>query len=294
MPKVEWQGSVPGKTFLFGEYSVLAGGVAVILGTEPRFKLKVSSGEGSSLFREGSPAHNLYLSQRERLEGLLFEFENPYRAGGFGASGAEFILLTRFLQEGLGLSFLPAPEATVSSAARVLDLYFSFERAAKPSSGSDVLTQWLGGSILYQPRRRLEKFRWPFADLDFSIFSTEVKVATHEHLAGLDPGKAAGLAEAAQAVAGALTKDENDFCEALASWSVRLAEAGLTSRASLEHAHAFEREGARLARGCGAMGADTLIVIHDSDERARFRSLGTELGLRYQTGRDFLLESNQT
>lgn len=289
---MEWQGSVPGKTFLFGEYLVLAGGPAVVLGTGPRFTLRVARGEGPLPFRAGSPAHHLYLSQEDRLRGLRFEFENPYGAGGFGASGAEFLLLARFLEEKMGLSFLPAPESSIALAARVLDFYYSFERAARPSSGSDVLTQWLGTSITYQPRRVLEKFRWPFAALEFSIFSTGVKVETHAHVAALEPGGQPELGPAGERVLGTLRAgNEDEFIGALRAWRDTLARAGFALAETAAHVAAFEADGAILARGCGALGADTLLVFHRRDQTARLRARGADLGLRFQAGREHLTEA---
>lgn len=290
---MEWQGSVPGKTFLFGEYLVLAGGPAVVLGTKPCFELKAFSGTGLSPFRAGSPAQNLFDSQRECLAEYRFEFINPYAAGGFGASGAEFVLLARFLEEKLGLTFLPRPEASIPLAARVLDCYYSFEKASVRSSGSDVLTQWLESSILYQPRKLLRQFRWPFAGLDFSIFSTGVKVVTHDHLANLKPETIPGLTAAGHALLSSLETSEADFVIGMRAWSELLAKKGFTADESIAHARAFEKNGGLFARGCGAMGADTILVLHRAEAREGVRGFGAARGLRFQAGREHLTEGIQ-
>ena len=88
---------IPSKTFVLGEYSVLHGGPAILLASEPYFSLRLEEkNENKNPFHPLSPAGKLW-----ELEPLLktksYLFSDPHHGlGGFGASSAEFIAL--FLQ----------------------------------------------------------------------------------------------------------------------------------------------------------------------------------------------------
>jgi len=88
--------SVPGKTFLVGEYLALSGGPSLLVATEPRFVLRVKAvaprGRAAHPFAAASPAGR-YLSRVIR-DSEMFEFQDPHQgAGGLGASSAQFALL---------------------------------------------------------------------------------------------------------------------------------------------------------------------------------------------------------
>ncbi|MGE0633718.1 MAG: hypothetical protein AB7O96_14990, partial [Pseudobdellovibrionaceae bacterium] len=92
--------SIPGKTFLVGEYLALSGGAALIVCTEPRFKMKVKL-KGSEANSSGlvgihpqSPAGKFYSENQDVFSSFSLEFTDPYEGrGGFGASTAQFAML---------------------------------------------------------------------------------------------------------------------------------------------------------------------------------------------------------
>lgn len=287
-----WQGSVPGKTFLFGEYLALRGGLACVLATNPQFSLKVDLRETPSRdvpFFEGSPAYNLFQDHQEKLKAFSFEFSNPYGAGGFGASSAEFVLLAQFLNAQFNLRLLP--EKNLDLAVQVLDFYFSFEKSIKRSSGCDVLTQWMGTSILWnREQNQLNPFRWPFEGVRFTLFSTGVKVATHTHVSSLDALPEQELAKVAQQIhESILEKQSSDFIEGMKKWTEILRSNNLeidSTRALCDQIHSDPS--VLFSRGCGALGADVILVLHRNDFNPQ--SFAKTYGLRFQAGLNDLCE----
>lgn len=92
--------SIPGKTFLAGEYLALSGGKTLVMATSPRFKmsLSLSSVESASPFHIESPAGKLWQIHQALLRKYNIQFQDPYLRGGFGASSAQFALLWSCLQ----------------------------------------------------------------------------------------------------------------------------------------------------------------------------------------------------
>lgn len=96
--------SMPGKTFLAGEYLALSGGRTLVMSTNPKFKMTLRSAcqssqmESKNPFHQESPAGKLWLIHQELLKKYVIEFQDPYALGGFGASSAQFALLWASLQ----------------------------------------------------------------------------------------------------------------------------------------------------------------------------------------------------
>ncbi|WP_229776915.1 hypothetical protein, partial [Alicyclobacillus cellulosilyticus] len=81
--------SIPAKTFLLGEYAVLANGPALILTTSPCFKISMVAESSLSGIHPESPAGK-YWTNCKQAKGL--SFYDPYHGlGGMGASSAQFI-----------------------------------------------------------------------------------------------------------------------------------------------------------------------------------------------------------
>jgi mevalonate kinase len=127
--------SLPGKTFLVGEYLALMGGPSFVLATAPRFELKIRKkeeqtglisatvnhlGQTKSLsqasqldqlhemrkldeadwpFNEKSPAGLLLAAHRDLAQSYEFSFFDPHQGlGGLGASTAQFAAVWIFIQ----------------------------------------------------------------------------------------------------------------------------------------------------------------------------------------------------
>ncbi|AZZ36539.1 hypothetical protein CIK05_06960 [Bdellovibrio sp. qaytius] len=244
--------NVPGKTFLVGEYAVLAGGSCLGLGTNPSFSiLPVVNGQ---TFHPESPA-GLYLHKKS-IENFTHEFINPYGVGGFGASTAEFIF-----------SYYSNPHA-VKNLHEAFETYLGLftDRKEQKPSGADLLTQLVGGISHIDLAKQLpvvEKLNWNFTDLEFLIYSTGLKVKTHEHLASLDRNLCHQLVKpSAEVVAAFKSEDSRTFTQALSAWSDKLEQMGLAAKPVTELKRYIEQQiPGVLVKPCGALGADVVVIL---------------------------------
>ncbi len=276
--------SVPSKTFLLGEYLILLGGPALIVSTAPRFQLRVFESERTRhSFHPKSPAGTL-IRQRE-VKKKYFEFIDPYcGAGGMGASSAQFVMIDSLLN-----SYSSENWRSLYANFRALDSHQEFW--CRPSGG-DVVAQFNGGISYFEPNlNKLSKKNWKFEDLDFSLFKTPQKLATHEHLKNvkgplveLQKTEAFDLAkESLSQAAVALEKSQSaKFVTAFQSYSSILEKLGLVSLMTLKLIQELKSWPEVLAaKGCGAMGADVICVLHKSDIALRVQEKALKLGLKY-------------
>lgn len=277
--------SAPSKTFLIGEYAVLRGGPALILNTEPRFELQArqvkvdSSTEGTvgrntparydvrSLSPQ-SPAAKWLELRAPLLNGWQIDFIDPHAGrGGFGASSAQFLLvhaLTTFLQSSVGRAVQGYDQQALWNDFRVL----TGERA----SGADVVGQTVGQvAFLHMEPIAAEARGWPFADLGFAIVRTQNKLNTHEHLAALEPERLATLPSIAALGLESFHMGLTDtFVKVIREYAGELRKLDLQSAASQDMTDRLQKkEWCRAAKGCGAMGADTVLVLFASVDRDR-------------------------
>jgi mevalonate kinase len=309
--------SVPSKTYLTGEYAVLVGGSALVLNTGPRFELRalrkaavsgsrpqalgsqarsVVIGEGVVAgIPEGAPAIG-WLKQREPLlRGWQLDFIDPHAGrGGFGASGAQFVLVhafTTLLQMGLESAMIGVAQATsntveiVHSATKIetnaldaviakidtaimlldpKDVWNDYQVFSKQGSGADLLAQMEGHvSIVSMEKCEASSQGWPYKDIGFMIARTGQKIPTHEHLAGLKNDHLQALREPASEAVASFGRDSGaEFARKVKSYSYALREMGFQSPHTLELIAPIEKQDWCLAaKGCGAFGADTLLVL---------------------------------
>jgi hypothetical protein len=104
---------------------------------------------------------------------------------------------------------------------------------------------------------------WPFADLSFWIVRTQEKVATHEHLSSLKADKFGALKTASALCVESFRPGHSaEFLKHLAVFTAELRRQGLQAPLSLSLTSELESQSwCRLAKGCGAFGADTLVVF---------------------------------
>ena len=263
--------SAPGKTFLMGEYAVLARGPALVLNTAPRFELRVTAGAGAVRgIPDGAPAARWLKARAPLLESYDLEFRDPYAgAGGLGASGAQFLLvhtLTTFLQHAFSRTLDGPMLADVWSDYQTLTDH--------QGSGADLLAQAVGGVAALDLGLTTAVARaWPYPDLGWTLARTHQKVSTHEHLRTLDRAALTLLVRPAQECAAAFgtapaevfLSQLREFTEQLIALKLRAAPtANLVERLDAEPWCVF-------AKGCGALGADVVLIIHPTGERERVK-----------------------
>lgn len=271
--------SAPSKTYLCGEYAVLAGGPALIVNTEPRFRLEAKTGAG--LVRglpEGSPSARWVSERAALLKNWDIEFIDPHEGrGGFGASGAQFLFvhaLTTFI------------ESSAGEAAQGLNLRKTWEDhqtlCAGGGSGADLWAQALGKITCVDLKSvKAEARDWPFDDLDFAIARTSEKVRTHDHVRDLDRQKLSHVvALSSECVENFRPGSSQEFLRSVKEFSSELRNINLQAESTLDRLRAVEKQSWCLAaKGCGALGADTILVLFKKANRVAARNFFSELGL---------------
>lgn len=277
--------SVPSKTFLFGEYLALRGGLCATLQTEPRFELHVKQGgEGRC---EGihphSPAGQWVRQNSAQFAAWDMEFRDPHQGrGGFGASSAQFVMV---YVAGHLMQTRPQDWSRSLGAEKVWrkfrEVATASEGEAQPS-GADVVGQYLGGvsRFSFQPFQ-VKSQDWPFADLDFALLRTGKKISTHEHLKLLKDRPFHALVEPVNRLTESLkTHREELFLQAFKRLAQALEEESLLAEESREQLKILRaRPEVLAAKGCGALGADTLLLLYRPQQRQAIEVLAEGMGL---------------
>ncbi|MBX3022440.1 MAG: hypothetical protein KF799_12270 [Bdellovibrionales bacterium] len=261
--------SAPSKTFLAGEYAVLAKAPALILNTGPRFELRVRAGHGevTGLHPE-SPAGQWLEQRRPLLEKYALQFHDPHSgAGGLGASGAQFLLvhtLTTYLQS----SF----EKTMSGPD-LKDVWKDHDVLSRGrGSGADLLAQATGRvSVVDMATLSARAEEWPYPELGWVVVRTQQKIPTHEHLQTLDRAAISLLSPlAAQCVQAFASAPSEVFLGHVKDFTARLSELGLqAAHAQTLVKHLENEDWCLAAKGCGALGADTVLAFYPTEARER-------------------------
>lgn len=258
---------IPAKTFLLGEYAAVAGAGAIILTTEPCFELTIGDDRHSHIHPE-SPAGRLW--QQTGSEQSL-RWHDPYAGqGGLGASSAQFV--AAYLASG-----------QTAEHTSLIDAYHQCAwsgHGLKPS-GYDVLAQSQRQCVYINRQHQiLQSYAWPFADLSFILIHSGHKLATHHHLQQTSlpdiPPLAAISEQARQAFEQASSAQ---LIQAVNAYQNELATQGLSAKHSLELIETLKTNPDVLsAKGCGALGADVLLLLIPAKEEHRlthhFRQTG--------------------
>jgi mevalonate kinase len=284
--------SVPGKSFLAGEYLALKGGPALLFASNPRFELRVSplAKTNSAGNAEGivvgihaeSPAGQLVRDNQDFFKNYTLEFIDPHNGrGGWGASTAQF--LTVFVmnewRESVEMETLKS-----LSISRLLESYWRYAwngQGTRPS-GADLVAQYKGALTLFERRSGLiSVYKWPFADIEFALIPTGRKLATHEHLRGLNDFDEAGIESAVRVLQQGLQSSESaTFVEGIQAAGKALAQLGFVAEHTVQLLGALKAiPGVLAAKGCGALGADVLFVIYQKAEQTSLEKAVTQLGL---------------
>lgn len=256
--------SVPGKTFLLGEYLALSGGPSLIACTAPRFTLETLGG-AKPPFHPQSPAGRLVSD----VETTAWSFHDPHSGqGGLGASSAQY------------LAAWVAIRGMPSDWSEFLDEYrsFAWNGEGQAPSGADLVAQACGGITYYDGvQAKALVLEWKFEDLGFTLVRTGHKLATHEHLQAQTNDRAGSGREAELATLRPLVehatralreRDGDLFASSVLEYGARLGQAGwltpTTAELLAEIRGAARKYGfdLRASKGCGAMGADVMLLVH--------------------------------
>ncbi len=264
---------IPSKTFIVGEYLAINGTASLIAATEPAFFIK-SIKDNTFGFHEDSPAGRLRSKLHHKDVG--FSVLDPHEGrGGFGRSTAEYLavyLYDSFVSEGAGDRTIPI----LNTLADFVPQYQAHAGGDYKPSGADLVAQVCGGLCWYDGMNYLaEKLAWPFPGYDIFIFHTGKKLATHEHLKDLKSKNLKNLIPILLAARTSLDQQNlKVFCESLNYYYDLLNELGLSDQTVKKSVYQLrEHEAVLAAKGCGAMGMDTVIVVGESSRSEEIKAL---------------------
>ncbi len=250
--------SAPAKTFLVGEYAALKGQSALLLTTTPHFELRQTNEPGLHGIHPDSPAGRWWTHCNIRNQGLAWH--DPYQGlGGMGASSAQFLMVYQACAQLQGCSV---------TQNQILQDYrqFAASHSGVPPSGYDVLAQMTQGCVyMNQHTGVYEQYTWPFTDLGFILVHSQQKLATHEHLQTLlsfsdIPDQLGELVDYAKTAF--LTQTAYHLVEVVKAYHQILYKQGWVAPHSLQLIQRLYQETDALAiKGCGAMGADVLLLL---------------------------------
>lgn len=258
----EWL--IPAKTFLIGEYVALNQGPAIIITTTPYFRIKLIDNiiTNISQINPQSPTGRFW-TDINTFEKYLF-WEDPYNAiGGLGASSAQFL--------GAYLAYCFLHNLTPNSTS-LLELYYTYSwhgKGLRPS-GYDVLSQAQDQCVYINSKQGIiRSYPWIFKDLDFLIIHNGAKLITHKYLESINlPKEIFKLTPIATIALEAFEHQDGDqLIDAINAYQKQLELAQLVTQQSLKNLKILCKYKQILAaKGCGAMGADVLLVIVESAE----------------------------
>ncbi len=262
--------SMPGKTFLAGEYWILKSGTALVAATEPGFNLFVSKGSGKLTgIHSESPAGKLHADHFSFFKNFDLDFKDDVQLGGLGASTAQFLGLYAFLK--LQKNLLHEAERYLDHRQMLLDYQrYAWNGQGVAPSGADLIAQERGYLTVFDKSLgRISRASWSFSDLDFYLIHTGIKLATHEHLKSAPDFQIEKMQLAfGQIVKSLEVADAENFCQGIESYASALLEQGLTASHSVALLEQIRKlSGVRAAKGCGAMGSDVLLVCCDKQQK---------------------------
>lgn len=254
---------IPAKTFLLGEYAALTEASAILLTTMPCFELTLIPQKSLSGIHPESPA-GIWWQKHEFQEKGLF-WDDPYAGlGGLGASSAQF--LGSYLASCLIDNKKPNLE-------KLLSAYFEVcwtNKGLRPS-GYDLIAQSQQNCVYINRQQKVIKsYSWPFQKLSFFLIHTGKKLATHYHLQdAILPDGVDYLSSLVDHAKQAFEQaDANQLIMTINEYHRKLSELNLVADHSVSFIKKLKEYPEILAiKGCGALGADILLLITASEKR---------------------------
>ena len=266
---------IPAKTFFLGEYAAIEGAPAIILTTEPCFELTLTDEPNLLGIHPDSPAGRFWAQQGHVNHGL--SWHDPYGGcGGLGASSAQWL---GAYYASLHLQNKPF------SRDDMLERYFesAWQGIGMRPSGYDVLAQSLHGCVyIHREQAQCNTYAWPFPDLAFILLHTGKKLATHHHLQSLTlTGKIQQLANIVESAKNAFeSADSERIIDAVNAYHQALCEQNLVANHSLQLIDSLKNNSAILTiKGCGALGADVLLLLVPAKQLMSMRKYLLKRGL---------------
>ncbi|MGQ3892003.1 hypothetical protein [Legionella sp. CNM-4043-24] len=250
---MKWR--IPAKTFLLGEYAAVAGAGAIVLTTAPCFELSLTSGDYPSAIHPESPAGRWW-SRCRHPQGLLWR--DPYAGqGGLGASSAQF------LGAWLADCYLSGQEPEFEA---MLKAYYqsSWTGQGLRPSAYDVLAQSQQQCVyINRNDNQIISYDWPFHDLSFLLLHSGHKLATHHHLQAATLPSLHKLILLAEDAKQAFERaDSEQLITTINAWQQELSSLHLTAGHTLRQLDELKSNPSILAaKGCGALGADVLLLL---------------------------------
>lgn len=250
---------LPSKTFLLGEYLALQGGPSAILNTQPCFRLTITPNKTFKLLgiHPQSPAGLLLHDHQAQFAESEIVFTDPHDGqGGLGASSAQFAGIYKAIY------------GNDVAIATLLETYrhYAFHGTGTPPSGADVVSQLQQGICYFDGRDGSVQTRsWPFDKHGFALIRTGKKLATHEHLK--TPPKIDAVTLREIVLTGWQALNNSDIA-ALSSAINAYANALQAANCLAEHSQRLLNSlsglpGIIASKGCGALGADVLLVLYE-------------------------------
>ena len=258
---------IPSKTFIVGEYLAINGTASMVMATEPSFLVTIIDDKNFG-FHPDSPAGKLKNQLGHNDFGYSF-FDPHDGRGGFGRSTAEYLAVCLNDKKMNKESGDPA-ESLLDDLEDFVQSYQKQSEGEYKPSGADLVAQLCGGLCWYDGMNyQAEQLAWPFPGYDIFIFHTGKKLATHEHLKDL---KSIDLRSLIPILVAARTSiDQMNlkvFCESVNYYYDRLDELGLSDKSVKSSVDKIRKNPEVLAaKGCGAMGVDTVIVVAESTNK---------------------------
>jgi mevalonate kinase len=264
---------IPSKTFIIGEYLAINGTASMVLASEPSFFIKTIEDKNFG-FHPDSPAGRR--RQELKQNGFGFSVFDPHEGrGGFGRSTAEYLAVHLYEE----LLAHPSGTTTEQMLENLEELVTTYQKSCggeyRPS-GADLVAQICGGLCWYDGMNfTAQSLAWPFPGYDIFIFHTGKKLATHEHLKDLPSKDLKGLIPILLAARTAYDQQNlKVFAESLNFYYDILFELGLSDKRVRQSVERLRSHNEVLAaKGCGAMGVDTVIVLAEKSDEDKVRDL---------------------
>jgi len=269
----------PSKTFLLGEYLALLGEPCLMITSEPYFEFTAKA--QSTILRcsqDGIPPHSptyrFILDHCDFFQDYQLSFHDPHQgAGGLGASSAQF-LSAYLLRYHTGVF---TPEKIDRQDLLATYIQYAWNGQGEPPSGADLIAQVYGRNtdLIYfdKNNNQVETLNWPFEDCDYFLIRTGYKIPTHNHLRDLNKSQISNLPNLAKNAKACLQeKNHQGLIECLDLFTDGLGKNGLISTHTQALSIQINREkGVIFSKGCGALGADVIVVLVHAEQSNALR-----------------------
>ncbi|MFV8250724.1 hypothetical protein [Bdellovibrio bacteriovorus] len=282
--------SVPGKTFIAGEYLALAEGPTLFFLSQPCFETEIRRGKGDVLgIHQDSPAGVFISKHRGYFRNFDITFRDAYSGkGGFGASTAQFLSVYAMWL------YKEAHQMDMEKYLdfkHMLEVYYhvAWNGQGQRPSGADLVAQLKGSMTFFEKRRgMISVASWPFDDLELLLVHTGNKLATHEHLRTLPVFPTAGLESAMLTIRDAFDKiDSGRFVEGVKAYAQELLKLNFTCEPTLKLLSDINQiPGVKAAKGCGALGVDVMAIVTAKGETAGVKAYCESKGLSVLSSSD--------